>query len=127
MYVIIFHIQYQNISFLLLQATLALKFTQLESRLQNQELEIASLKRLVRHYEDVLAPSREHSKISIADGKANVTPVAVLLPRTCIEALQSGLPEFRESGMYWIDPDGVGVGEPAMYVFCDMTSGKQSD
>jgi hypothetical protein len=27
--------------------------------------------------------------------------------------------------MYWIDPDGQGVGDGAIYVYCDMTSGKK--
>jgi hypothetical protein len=27
------------------------------------------------------------------------------------------------SGMHWIDPDGEGVGDDPIYVYCDMTSG----
>jgi hypothetical protein len=29
-----------------------------------------------------------------------------------------------QSGMHWIDPDGQGVGDNPIYVYCDMTSGK---
>ena len=29
------------------------------------------------------------------------------------------------SGMYWIDFDGIGVGEPPVYVYCNMTDGRQ--
>ena len=51
-------------------------------------------------------------------------PSAVFSPRTCLEARESGLPEFEASGMYWIDPDGIGIGDGAIYVHCDMTTGK---
>lgn len=42
--------------------------------------------------------------------------------RTCKElrAIDPSLP----SGMYSIDPDGQGVGDNPIYVYCDMTSGK---
>jgi hypothetical protein len=42
-------------------------------------------------------------------------------PRTCKElrVIDPSLP----SGMYSIDPDGQGVGENPIYVYCDMTSG----
>jgi hypothetical protein len=42
-------------------------------------------------------------------------------PRTCRElrVTDPSLP----SGMYSIDPDGEGVGENPIYVYCDMISG----
>lgn len=42
--------------------------------------------------------------------------------RTCLEIHETD-PSLN-SGMYWIDPDGIGVGDGAIYVYCDMTSGK---
>ena len=47
----------------------------------------------------------------------------VAIHRTCPEeraTSNSSLP----SGMYWIDPDGQGVGDDPINVFCDMTSGQ---
>ncbi len=43
------------------------------------------------------------------------------VPRTCRElrAIDPSLP----SGMHWIDPDGQGVGDNPIYVYCDMASG----
>ena len=45
----------------------------------------------------------------------------------------SGIPRtFRElkamnpslaSGMQWIDPDGQGIGDDPIYVYCDMSAG----
>ena len=42
--------------------------------------------------------------------------------RTCLEMREAD-PSLN-SGMYWIDPDGQGVGDGAIYVYCDMTSGE---
>ncbi|EFX66774.1 neurexin IV [Daphnia pulex] len=45
-------------------------------------------------------------------------------PRTCKE-IHSNDPS-SPSGMYWIDPDGQGVGDDSIYVHCDMTTGTTS-
>ncbi|XP_057369391.1 uncharacterized protein LOC130690394 [Daphnia carinata] len=45
-------------------------------------------------------------------------------PRTCREIYSSE--PSANSGMYWIDPDGHGVGDDAIYVYCDMTTGSTS-
>jgi hypothetical protein len=29
--------------------------------------------------------------------------------------------------MYWIDPDGIGIGDGAIYVHCDMKTGEIVD
>ena len=42
--------------------------------------------------------------------------------RTCRE-LHLDDPSLN-SGMYWIDPDGQGLGDDPIYVQCDMTTGK---
>ena len=41
--------------------------------------------------------------------------------RTCRETRASD--PFLTSGMYWIDPDGQGIGDDPIYVYCDMTTG----
>ncbi len=41
--------------------------------------------------------------------------------RTCSEART--VDPSLASGMYWIDPDGEGVGDDPIYVFCDMATG----
>jgi hypothetical protein len=43
------------------------------------------------------------------------------MPRTCKEA-RAADPSLN-SGMYWIDPDGQGVGDDPIYVYCDMAKG----
>ena len=41
--------------------------------------------------------------------------------RTCREIYQAD--PFAGSGMYWIDPDGQGVGDDPIHVECDMIAG----
>ncbi len=45
------------------------------------------------------------------------------LPRTCRDA-RAADPSLT-SGMYWIDPDGQGVGDAPIYVYCDMAKGNE--
>ena len=42
--------------------------------------------------------------------------------RTCKELNQAD--PSLVSGMYWIDPDGQGVGDDPIYVNCDMKTGQ---
>lgn len=43
-------------------------------------------------------------------------------PKTCLEALAAD--PSLESGMFFIDPDGHGMGDEPIYVYCNMTTGK---
>jgi Fibrillar collagen C-terminal domain len=43
-------------------------------------------------------------------------------PKSCEEIRLND--ESKESGMYWIDPDGHATGDPAIYVYCNMSTGK---
>ncbi len=45
------------------------------------------------------------------------------IPRTCREARLAD--PTLTSGMHWIDPDGQGVGDDPIYVYCNMTTGKK--
>ena len=44
-------------------------------------------------------------------------------PRNCREVRDSDT--TLTSGMYWIDPDGQGVGDSAIYAYCNMTTGRK--
>lgn len=44
------------------------------------------------------------------------------MPRSCNEARLAD-PSLT-SGVHWIDPDGQGVGDDPIQVYCDMSSGK---
>jgi hypothetical protein len=45
------------------------------------------------------------------------------IPRTCRE-LKAMNPSLA-SGMQWIDPDGQGIGDDPIYVYCDMSTGRK--
>ncbi|XP_057375243.1 uncharacterized protein LOC130696180 [Daphnia carinata] len=115
------------------------KFDQLEAKVRDQEIqlktargEILSLKTEVQRLESVLVLNANKKSRSVdsnqfvANKAMATTSSALFVPRTCHEALESGLPEFKESGMYWIDPDGLGIGDGAIYVYCDMSTGATS-
>jgi hypothetical protein len=48
---------------------------------------------------------------------------SAFIPRTCREARLSN--PALTSDIYWIDPDGQGVGDDPISVYCDMVSGKK--
>lgn len=65
------------------------------------------------------SPRFETTSSGVVDDRSDAKN-AIL--RTCLEIRETD--PSLDSGMYWIDPDGQGVGDGAIYVFCDMTSGK---
>ena len=99
------------------------KVTQLEAR--NRQLEIK-----VHEQETILTSLLlETKKCKSATGsKSNLNNLETAIqsksgtPRTCRE-LQAADPSLS-SGMQWIDPDGEGVGDSPIYVYCDMSTGK---
>lgn len=116
------------------------KFNQLEVKVRDQDTqvkmakdEIIFLKTQIQRFESVLIENgrtkyRTADISQTASNKAiTATTSAFFIPRTCNEARESGLPEFKESGMYWIDPDGPGIGEGAINVYCDMATGDFGD
>ncbi|XP_046458942.1 uncharacterized protein LOC124205541 isoform X1 [Daphnia pulex] len=91
------------------------KNVQLEVKIQDQERRLTSL---LEAAELPVSTDSVNKEISIrSNGKSGI-------PRTCrgLQATDPSLP----SGMHWIDPDGQGVGDDPIYVYCDMTSGSTS-
>jgi hypothetical protein len=91
------------------------KNAQLEIKVQEQENILISLLGQTNQSESdlKLLPNNRQNAIQ-SSGKSGI-------PRTCRElrATDPSLP----SGMHWIDPDGQGIGDDPIYVYCDMTSG----
>jgi hypothetical protein len=98
---------------------LTLKVTRLETKVQEQETILNFLSQATE-----LPVSPTGSKSIAANNRQNVIQSSGKsgIPRTCRE-LRAANPSLS-SGMQWIDPDGQGVGDDPIYVYCDMSSGK---
>ncbi len=87
------------------------KVTRLEAQLEQQNSLFTSLQSNVQTDYNLISskiiPNQFTSKSSIG--------------RTCRE-VRAANPALA-SGLYWIDPDGQGVGDDPINVYCDMTSG----
>ncbi len=95
--------------------------TRLEAKVQEQE---TILNFLLQSNEVPVSPNGSKSlaanyrKNTIqSNGKSGI-------PRTCRE-FRAVNPSLA-SGMQFIDPDGQGIGDDPIYVFCDMSTGKFS-
>ena len=96
---------------------MTLKVTRLEAKVQEQE---TILNFLLQANELPVSPTGSiaaniHQNFIQSSGKSGI-------PRTCRE-LRAANPSLA-SGMQWIDPDGQGIGDDPIYVFCDMSTGK---
>jgi hypothetical protein len=96
------------------------KNVQLEVKMQDQERILTSL--LEALLEAAELPVSTDSKLFPVKKEISIRSTGKSgIPRTCrgLQATDPSLP----SGMHWIDPDGQGVGDDPIYVYCDMTSG----
>jgi hypothetical protein len=93
--------------------------TRLETKVQEQE---TILNFLLQATELPVSPTG--SKSFAANNRQNVIQSSRKsgIPRTCRELFVAD-PSFY-AGMQWIDPDGQGIGDDPIYVYCDMSSGK---
>jgi hypothetical protein len=74
--------------------------------------------------QDILVEKLARLEIALQQAEGQRTSqlsVKNSMPRTCKEA-RAADPSLS-SGMYWIDPDGQGVGDDPIYVYCDMAKG----
>jgi hypothetical protein len=94
--------------------------TRLEAKVQEQETTLNFL----LEANDELQISPSGSRLISANYRQNVIQSNGRsgIPRTCRE-LRATNPSLA-SGMQWIDPDGQGIGDDPIYVFCDMSTGK---
>ena len=102
-----------------LRQDLTLKVTRLETKVNEQETIINFL---LQANELPISPTG--SKSIAANNRQNIIQLSGKsgIPRTCRE-LRAANPSIA-SGMQWIDPDGQGIGDDPIYVYCDMSSGK---
>ena len=105
--------------------TFALKFRKikikddLETRIVHLETKVTRLEGKVEQQQTLI--SRTKSLSMKFDINQEFRKNAIL--RTCREVHASN--PLLDSGMYWIDPDGQGVGDDPINVFCNMTTGRK--
>ncbi|XP_046645838.1 uncharacterized protein LOC124336182 [Daphnia pulicaria] len=109
-----------------LRQDLALRVIQLEAKNVKLEVKIQDQeRRLTSLLEAAELPVSTDSKLFPVKKEISIRSTGKSgSPRTCRE-LQATDPSLS-SGMHWIDPDGQGVGDDPIYVYCDMTSGSTS-
>ena len=83
----------------------------METKLEENEKKIRELSK-VKELEESLLDLESIMKSLLRNG---------IHFKTCAD-LRATNP-FLQSGMYWIDPDGQGIGDDPIRVFCDMTNG----
>ena len=107
---------------------------QKELQLQYSELkeEIGKLQRKVNEQDEKLTSclSQQQQQKVLSTNNEIASDVRSLtrsvakssLPRTCNEARLAD--PTLANGIYWVDPDGQGVGDDPIQVYCDMSKGK---
>lgn len=93
---------------------LEFKVTGLEAKVEEQQLLLSILQEKLKSINATNSVSK-----SIVESTAKNS-----MQQTCHEIRLAD--PILTSGMYWIDPDGQGVGDDPIYVYCDMTTGKYS-
>ncbi|KAK4011386.1 hypothetical protein OUZ56_020500 [Daphnia magna] len=83
-----------------------------------EELHQLQLNQLSKNYKIL---EEKVAKLEIALHVAKESAGKSSISRTCRETRLAD--PSLSSGMYWIDPDGQGVGDDPIYVFCNMTTG----
>ena len=94
-----------------------------DSRMEELELKVTRLEELelkVARLEEIIASRKEKDVNYVI--REQLVEKSAILARTCRE-VRAADPSLT-SGMYWIDPDGQGIGDDPIYVYCDMTIGK---
>ncbi|XP_057368213.1 uncharacterized protein LOC130689201 [Daphnia carinata] len=109
-----------------IKEVLECKVLNLETKVIALEAKIAALEEKAEQQESVLTTlqnEQENTTPMVADTIEIDHQIVKNNPiyRTCYEMSEAN--PLLDSGMYWIDPDGKGIGDDAFTVYCNMTSG----
>ena len=97
------------------------------ARLEELELVVQNLETVLKEQQQVCYRASQNAAQSATEVQRAIDLIGKKVDqrnaifRTCKELYQAD-PSLK-SGMYWIDPDGQGIGDDPIYVECDMTTG----
>ena len=100
-----------------IKINLEAKIVQLEEKVQRQE----NLLMALQIQQPIISKSVHSDNIDAINDDDNRISVKNSVLRTCRET-RAADPSLI-SGKYWIDPDGQGVGDDPIYVYCNMATG----
>jgi hypothetical protein len=115
---VVYQLQEKNIRLEEKVTQLEAKNARLENKVLQQETILMSLLAQKNNQPESAAASKKvFNNVITQSSAAKLNGI----PRTCrdLRAADPSLP----SGMHWIDPDGQGVGDDPIYVYCDVISG----
>ena len=95
---------------------LAAKIYQLEALERRME----QLELISHDLQQKKCPSASYQSENVQIARQS-TEASSTMPRTCRDIREAH--PSQSSGMYWIDPDGQGVGDDPIVVSCNMTTG----
>ena len=90
------------------------------TKLEALEVKLARLEERDVQQELLIKAMQKEKYFSVSNREISVGK-STGFPRTCREVRASD--PSLSSGMYWIDPDGQGIGDDPIHVFCDMAKG----
>lgn len=100
----------------------------LERNIQEQGRKVMKLESIVQQQGELLSALQNERQTSFELVSNNLKSSAgqqsaekIRFHRTCREIREAQ--PWLSSGMHWIDPDGQGVGDDPIYVYCNMTKG----
>ncbi|KZS14822.1 Contactin associated protein 1-like protein [Daphnia magna] len=95
-----------------------------ESKIVDLETKVSRLEAKVKKQDSIVAVLKKGHKPFTDNVDINRHRRHNATLRTCHE-IHAANPSYA-SGMYWIDPDGQGIGDPPIHVHCDMVAKKNS-
>lgn len=97
-----------------------------EAKIDSLETKVEQLEEKVQEHESLLLTLRKEQSTKSVSKSVELSHALRRnsIHRTCreIRAADPSLP----SGMYWVDPDGDGIGHDSIHVYCNMTSGTKT-
>ncbi|XP_046648303.1 uncharacterized protein LOC124338251 [Daphnia pulicaria] len=107
-------LQQLTTNYISLKINLESKLTRLEELMEQKDRQHGILEEKVLRLELELLATKERETNQLATKN--------VMYRTCSEAHAAD--SSLTMGNYWIDPDGQGVGDDPIFVYCDMATGK---